>query len=82
MKQHKRLFPFICTWGRWLEPMPLYPIQFQTASAYEGEGGAIRGANPSSQLHSATIAKGNVVIRNGLIVAVGADAAIPAMPKS
>lgn len=80
MKQHKRLLSFICTLALVVGANAALSTQFLTASAYEGEAYAIRGATIVT-VTGATIAKGNVVIRNGLIVAVGADAAIPADAK-
>ena len=48
--------------------------------AFEGEAYALRGGTVVT-VTGAVIAKGTVVVRNGLIEAVGADAAIPADAK-
>jgi hypothetical protein len=50
------------------------------ARAYDGEAYAIRGAQIVT-VTGATIPKGTVVVRNGLIEAVGADVAIPGDAK-
>jgi imidazolonepropionase-like amidohydrolase len=50
------------------------------ASAYEGEAYALRGGTVVTVTGS-TIQKGTVVVRNGLIEAVGADIAVPADAK-
>ncbi|MBI1763581.1 MAG: amidohydrolase family protein [Acidobacteria bacterium] len=78
MKQHKRLLTLFCTVAFGVSAVLL--SQHQPARAYEGEAYAIRGATIVT-VTGATIAKGNVVVRNGLIEAVGAEAAIPADAK-
>ncbi len=78
MKQHKRLLSLICTLA--ISASAALFTHHQTARAFEGEAYAIRGATIVT-VTGATIPKGNVVVRNGLIEAVGAEAAIPADAK-
>ncbi len=78
MKQHKRLLTLICTLA--ICASAALFAQHQTARAFEGEAYAIRGATIVT-VTGATIPKGNVVVRNGLIEAVGVEAAIPADAK-
>ncbi len=78
MKQHKRLLTFICTLAIIASAALL--AHHQTARAFEGEAYAIRGATIVT-VTGAIIPKGNVVVRNGLIEAVGPEAAIPADAK-
>jgi imidazolonepropionase-like amidohydrolase len=80
MKQHKRLLSLFCTLALVFGANAALFTPYLTASAYEGEAYAIRGATIVT-VTSATIAKGNVVVRNGLIEAVGAEAVIPADAK-
>lgn len=80
MKQHKRWLSFFCTLALVLGANAALLNHFQSARAFEGEAYAIRGATIVT-VTGATIAKGNVVVRNGLIEAVGAEAAIPADAK-
>jgi imidazolonepropionase-like amidohydrolase len=80
MKQSRRFTTLICA------AVLLYAVGLgwwatrQTAHAYEGEAYAIRGAQIIT-VTGATIPKGTVVVRNGLIEAVGADVAVPGDAK-
>lgn len=80
MKQPRRFTTLICA------AVLLYTVGLgwwatrQTAQAYEGEAYAIRGAQIIT-VTGATIPKGTVVVRNGLIEAVGADVAVPGDAK-
>ncbi|MGE0131217.1 MAG: amidohydrolase family protein [Blastocatellales bacterium] len=54
----------------------IYAPQFKTAAAFDGDAYAIKGGTVVT-VTGATIQKGTVIIRNGLIEAVGADISIP-----
>ena len=75
MKQPKRFF-FVLA----LALVMCAAFVAQRQAAFEGEAYAIRGANIIT-VTGAAIPKGNIVVRNGLIEAVGTEAAIPADAK-
>lgn len=79
MKQHKR-FPMLpCALALVLAFSAIWLAQ-RPARAFEGEAYAIRGATIVT-VSGATIQRGTVVVRNGLIEAVGADVNVPADAK-
>lgn len=79
MKQHKRFLTLLCVLVLALVISASW-FANQAASAYEGEAYAIRGATIVT-VSGATIQRGTVVIRNGLIEAIGADVNVPADAK-
>jgi imidazolonepropionase-like amidohydrolase len=77
MKRNKRLLPLTCTIAMVAAAISLLTLNSPTARAVDGEAYAIKGATVVT-VTGATIANGVVVVRNGLIEAVGADIAVPA----
>src|SRR5438105_3258050 len=80
MKQPRRIFTLTCAVVLSFAAGVALWNQSPAARAYEGEAYAIRGATIVT-VSGATIPKGTVVIRKGLIEAVGADVPIPADAK-
>ncbi len=76
MKQFRRFVSFVCASALLVSSLPL----FKAARAFDGEAYALRGGTVVT-VTGATIPKGTVVVRNGLIEAVGADIAVPGDAK-
>ncbi|MGH9834270.1 MAG: amidohydrolase family protein, partial [Blastocatellia bacterium] len=72
----KRYSSFVLAFALALSTVAIYAPQIETAAAFDGDAYAIKGATVVT-VTGATIDKGTVVIRNGLIEAVGADIPIP-----
>ncbi len=72
----KRYSSFMLAFALALSTVVIYTPQIKTAAAFDGDAYAIKGATVVT-VTGATIDKGTVVIRNGLIEAVGADIPIP-----
>ena len=79
MMQFRRLISFVCAGALLLSGLPWMPLM-KDARAFDGEAYALRGGTVVT-VTGATIQKGTVVVRNGLIEAVGADIAVPADAK-
>ena len=77
MKQFRRLISFVCAGALFLS---LCLPRINTTHAFDGEAYALRGGTVVT-VTGATIQKGTVIVRNGLIEAVGADIAVPADAK-
>ncbi len=80
MKQFRRLISFICAGALLLSGLPWLPLTMNATRAFDGEAYALRGGMVVT-VTGATIQKGTVVVRNGLIEAVGADINPPADAK-
>jgi imidazolonepropionase-like amidohydrolase len=72
----KRYSSFMLAFALALSTAVIYAPRIETAAAFEGDAYAIKGGTVVT-VTGATIDKGTVVIRNGLIEAVGADIPIP-----
>jgi imidazolonepropionase-like amidohydrolase len=72
----KRYSSFTLAFALALSTVVIYAPQIETAAAFDGDAYAIKGGTVVT-VTGATIEKGTVVIRNGLIEAVGADIPIP-----
>jgi len=71
----KRYSSFVLAFALALSTVAIYAPQIETA-AFDGDAYAIKGGTVVT-VTGATIQKGTVIIRNGLIEAVGADIPIP-----
>jgi len=80
MKQQKRFLTLSGTLALLAVSCLGWLAQRSAVSAYEGEAYAIRGATIVT-VTGTTIPKGTVVVRNGLIEAVGAEVSIPGDAK-
>ncbi len=72
----KRYSSFILAFALALSSVAIYAPRFNGAAAFDGEAYAIKGGAVVT-VTGATIQKGTVIIRKGLIEAVGADIPIP-----
>src|SRR5690349_23700045 len=75
MKLRKFFLTLVCVLA--LAATVSFLVRSNQARAFDGEAYAIKGATIVT-VTGATIQKGTVVIRNGLIAAVGADIQVPA----
>ena len=76
MKQFRRLVSLVCASALLVSNLPW----INTTRAFDGEAYALRGGTIVT-VTGATIQKGTVVVRNGLIESVGAEVVIPADAK-
>ncbi len=76
MKQFRRFVSYVCASALLVSGLPW----LNTTRAFDGEAYALRGGTVVT-VTGATIQKGTVVVRNGLIEAVGADINVPADAK-
>jgi len=72
----KRYSPFMLAFALALSAVAIYAPRIKTALAFDGDAYAIKGGTVVT-VTGATIQKGTVIIRKGLIEAVGADIPIP-----
>src|SRR5262249_48107969 len=72
----KRYSSFMLAFALALSAVAIYTPRIKTAAAFDGDAYAIKGGTVVT-VSGATIPKGTVVVRNGLIEAVGADIPIP-----
>src|SRR5215813_10721267 len=72
----KRYTFFTLAFALALSAVVVYAPRIKTALAFDGDAYAIKGGTVVT-VTGATIQKGTVIIRNGLIEAVGADIPIP-----
>ena len=72
----KRYSSFTLVFALALSAVAIYAPRINKAAAYDGDAYAIKGGTVVTAA-GATIQKGTVIIRNGLIEAVGADIPIP-----